>query len=259
MLCAQTDPTQAWSLVWSDEFEQAGAPDSSRWTYDLGNGCPQICGWGNNEKQTYTAALDNARVKDGHLIIEAHQTDDPTRPFTSARLVTRGKAAWTYGRVEVRAKLPKGRGTWPAIWMLPADRRYGGWPRCGEIDIMEHVGYNPLKVFGTVHTEAYNHMHGTQMGDSMLIADAEDAFHLYAIEWHPDGIDFLVDGARYHHFSRYSEDPATWPFDQPFYLLLNLAVGGNWGGRYGVSKQIWPQQLVIDYVRIYQDSTLQTR
>jgi len=197
-------------------------------------------------------------VENGHLLIEAHQTDDPEQPFSSARVVTRGKASWTYGRVEVRAQLPQGRGTWPAIWMLPLQSPYGGWPRGGEIDIMEHVGYNPLMIFGTVHTESYNHMHGTQLGDSILVADAEDAFHVYAIEWRPDGIAFFVDDQRYHYFPRLSEDPAAWPFDQPFYLILNLAVGGNWGGKYGVSNQNWPRHMAVDYVRVYQDSTLLT-
>ena len=251
-LSAQSPTNDGPRLVWSEEFDYQGAPDTTHWAYDLGDGCPQICGWGNNERQFYTTDLANARVAEGQLVIEAHQTDDPEQPYTSARLVTRGKAAWTYGRIEVRAKLPRGRGTWPAIWMLPAEARYGGWPRCGEIDIMEHVGYNPLKVFGTVHTEAYNHMYGTQQGDSILVADAADAFHVYAIEWRPDGIEFLVDGEVYHHFPRYSEDPAAWPFDQPFYLILNLAVGGNWGGRHGVSPHIWPQQLQVDYVRVYE-------
>ena len=247
---------QEWQLTWSDEFDYQGAPDSSRWSYDLGNGCPRVCGWGNNEAQYYTDELANARVEDGHLVIEAHQTGDPERPFTSARLVTRGKGDWTYGRIEVRATLPSGRGSWPAIWMLPTDNAYGGWPRSGEIDIMEHVGYEPLMVYGTVHTEAYNHMHGTQQGDSILVADAEEHFHRYAIEWHEDRIDFFVDDEKYHTFSRYSQDPAAWPFDQPFHLILNLAVGGNWGGKYGVAQDIWPQQMRVDYVRVYERSDL---
>ncbi len=247
-LMAQED----WQLLWSDEFNYEGAPDPENWSYDMGDGCPNICGWGNNELQFYTDDRSNARVENGHLVIEAHATDDADRPYTSARLVSRGKQDWVYGRVEVRANLPFGRGSWPAIWMLPTERTYGGWPRCGEIDIMEHVGYEPLMVYGTVHTEAYNHLIGTQKGDSVLVQDAEDAFHVYAIEWREDRIDFFVDESLYHTFPRYEDTPAEWPFDQPFHLILNLAVGGGWGGKYGVSESIWPQQMQVDYVRVYQ-------
>lgn len=242
---------QDWKLVWSDEFDRGALPDSQNWGYDLGNGCPKLCGWGNNEKQFYTSNPENARIENGLLIIEAHKTDEG---YSSARLVTRGKAAWKYGRMEIRAKLPRGRGVWPAIWMLPQSWAHGGWPRSGEIDIMEHVGFNPLNVFATVHTEAYNHLHGTQRGDSIRVADAADAFHVYGINWFEDKIEFFVDEKLYFTFPRYSRDPAAWPFDQEFYLLLNLAVGGNWGGKYGVSENIWPQRMEVDYVRVYQST-----
>jgi beta-glucanase (GH16 family) len=250
-VCHQAE-AQTWKLVWSDEFDNGSVPDPSRWDYDLGTGCPQLCGWGNNEKQAYTRRPKNARLENGLLIIEAHQESLDGGEFTSARLVTRGKASWQYGRIEVRAKLPGGRGAWPAIWMLPENWTYGGWPRSGEIDIMEHVGYNPLKVLGTVHCEAYNHMYGTQRGDSLLVADAEDAFHVYAIEWYADKIDFWVDKTQFFTFPRYSQDPAAWPFNQPFHLILNLAVGGNLGGRYGVTPYNWPRRMEVDYVRVYQ-------
>jgi beta-glucanase (GH16 family) len=242
---------QDWQLVWSDEFDRDGLPDSSHWGYDLGDGCPNLCGWGNAEEQTYTDRPENVRVENGHLIVEAHRT--PEGAFTSGRVVSRDKAAWCYGRVEVRAKLPSGQGTWSALWLMPTESVYGPWPRSGEIDLMEHVGYDPLWTLGTVHTRAYNGMYGTQIVDSTLVGDAEWAFHAYAIEWDEDAIDFLVDGQRFFTFNRLSDDPALWPFDQPFYFIANLAVGGHWGGKYGVDPTIWPRQLVIDYVRVYQD------
>ena len=149
--------------VWSDEFDYTGLPDSARWDYDLGDGCPKLCGWGNNELQYYTARrLGNARVENGRLIIEAHREDFEGRQYTSARLVSRHKGDWKYGRIAVRARLPRGRGVWPAIWMLPTHWKYGGWPESGEIDIMEHVGYEPDSVYSALHTKAYNGMAGTQ-------------------------------------------------------------------------------------------------
>ncbi|MCR9084795.1 MAG: glycoside hydrolase family 16 protein, partial [Cyclobacteriaceae bacterium] len=145
---------KAQKLIWSDEFENPGLPDPAKWTYDVGDH-----GWGNNELQFYTEKdLKNARVEDGYLIIEARSDADKPKGYTSARLLTRGKATWKYGYIEVRAKLPKGVGTWPAIWMLAEENRHGGWPKNGEIDIMEHVGFDPGVVHGTVHTEAFNHV-----------------------------------------------------------------------------------------------------
>lgn len=167
-------------LVWADEFDYSGAPDSAKWDYDLGDGCPDVCGWGNDELEYYTKDPDNVRVENGTLIIEAHKSERGGKPYTSARIVSRGKGDWTYGRFEIKAKLPQGVGTWPAIWMLPTDWKYGGWPSSGEIDIMEHVGYDPLLIHGTVHTEAYNHKNQTQKGKSITVADAEGAFHVYA-------------------------------------------------------------------------------
>lgn len=243
------------SLVWSDEFNYEGLPDSTKWAYDVGDTCdrPNGCGWGNNEKQYYTEKdLDNARVEDGHLLIEASEEQMGQMDYTSARLVTRGKYSFKYGRVEVRAQLPSGRGTWPAIWMLPAENTYGGWPKSGEIDIMEHVGYNPDSIFGTVHTEAFNHKIGTQQGGQIMLPDAESAFHVYEIDWTAEKIDFLVDDQLYFTFHNTQEGSAEWPFDQPFYLIMNIAVGGDWGGARGVDPDIWPQKMLVDYVRVYQ-------
>lgn len=240
-------------LVWSDEFDYTSLPDSTHWTYDLGDGCPEVCGWGNNELQYYTRGrAENARVENGHLIIEAHREAWHGKAYTSARLVTRTKGDWRYGKIAVRARLPKGRGVWPAIWMLPVEWKYGGWPNSGEIDIMEHVGYEPDSVFGTVHTKAYNTMNGKQAVQAHFLPDAASRFHEYTIEWTPERMIFMIDNHVYHTFVNRGADFATWPFNQRFYLLLNLAVGGNWGGKMGVDDSIWPQRLEVDYVRVYQ-------
>ena len=238
--------TSCLSLVWSDEFDYTGAPDPDKWDYDIGGN-----GWGNNELQYYTDRLSNAEVADGFLTITARKEPFSNRGYTSARLVSRQKGDWTYGRFEIRAKLPTGRGTWPAIWMLPTDWEYGGWPASGEIDIMEHVGYDEGRVHGTVHTEAYNHGIGTQRGGSTLVNDATSAFHTYVIEWTEDKIDWYIDGAKYYTFRNEDQTFAEWPFDKRFHLLLNIAVGGNWGGAEGVDETIWPQAMEVDYVRVY--------
>ncbi|MCD9018983.1 glycoside hydrolase family 16 protein [Parachryseolinea silvisoli] len=237
------------ALVWSDEFDTTGVPDTTRWGYDLGN----ANGWGNNEKQYYTRDARNARVENGKLIIEAHQDSIEGVPYSSARLVSKTKGDWTHGRVEVSARLPRGRGTWPAIWMLPTDWKYGGWPASGEIDIMEHVGYDPAVIHGTIHCELYNHGKQTQKEGKITIADAQDTFHRYAIDWAKDKIDFYVDDTLYHTVVREPKDDYKgWPFDERFHLLMNLAVGGNWGGKEGIDTTIWPQRMEVDYVRIYQ-------
>jgi len=233
--------------IWVDEFEANGAPDSTKWSYDLGDH-----GWGNNELQEYTHELKNARVENGILIIEAQSDPDKPKGYTSARLVTKGNAAWKYGYFEIKAKLPTGVGTWPAIWMLPEQNTYGGWPRSGEIDIMEHVGYDPGNVHGTVHTEAFNHSIGTQVGKIKSVPDFNTEFHTYAIDWTADKIDFYIDDEKYFTFEKSAGDYKQWPFDQPFHLILNIAVGGNWGGQKGVDPTIWPQLMQVDYVRIYE-------
>jgi beta-glucanase (GH16 family) len=241
-------PRAASKLVWSDEFNYKGLPDSARWGYDTGGH-----GWGNNELQFYTAGrLENARVENGHLIIQARKENYHDKQYTSARLITKNKGDWKYGRMEIRARLPKGKGMWPAIWMLPTDWEYGDWPKSGEIDIMEHVGYMPDSIFGTVHTGAFNHTLGTQKGRSIFCKDVYDAFHIYSIEWREDRIDFFIDNKQYYSFSNNKSGAAAWPFDKRFHLLLNIAVGGNWGGKYGVDDAIFPQSMEVDYVRVYQ-------
>lgn len=248
---------EEWALVWSDEFNYSGAPDSLKWNYDLGDACNLGCGcgWGNNELEYYTKESKNVIVKDGNLVITAIKEKKVNSDYTSTRLVTKGKAAWQYGKIEARLKLPSGKGTWPAFWMLPEENVYGGWPKSGEIDIMEHVGYEPTKLYGTVHTQAFNHGIGTQVGDNMVVSDMEDEFHIYGIEWTENKIDFYCDNEVYFTFKKQSEKSAEWPFNQQFHLLINLAVGGNWGGSQGIDEHIWPQQLLVDYVRVYQKKT----
>jgi len=249
-------------LIWSDEFNYQGLPDSTKWSYDIGDACdlPAGCGWGNAELQYYTDKnLNNARVVDGNLIIEAHKEDMHNSKYTSARLVSRKKGDWKYGRIEVRAKLPSGLGTWPAIWMLSTEWKNGGWPESGEIDIMEHVGFMPDSILGTVHTKAFNHLDHTHRGDSIMISDVERKFHNYSIDWCQDKIDFFVDDLKYFSFKNEKKGVAEWPFDEYFHLIMNLAVGGHWGGAKGIDDSIWPQQLLVDYVRVYAPSEKQTK
>ncbi len=248
---AKPEPEPSWQLVFSDEFDGTGMPDESKWAYDTGGH-----GFGNNELQYYTEARSkNVRIKDGVLIIEAHKETYEGNDYTSGKLVTDGKAAWKYGRIEVRAKLPSGVGTWPAIWMLPEEWNYGdvGWPENGEIDIMEHVGYDPNVVHGTIHCEAYNHSIGTQKGGTIRAPDAMQTFHDYKIEWNENKIDFYMDDSLYFTFENDGQDNyKTWPFDKEFYLILNLAIGGNWGGARGVDDSIFPVRFEIDHVKVYQ-------
>jgi len=240
---AQTKP------VWADEFGKDGLPDGSKWTYDVGGH-----GWGNRELQHYSASrIENAEVKGGVLRITARKEDYEGKGYTSARMVSR--AGWKYGYIEIRAKLPKGRGTWPALWMLPSSRweKSGPqWPLCGEIDIMEHVGYDEGVVHGTVHTGAYNHVKGTQKGKQVQVPDAASGFHVYALDWQADRIEILVDGKSYFQFEDEGKGKEVWPFDEPFKLIMNIAVGGNWGGREGVDESVFPQTMEIDYVRVYE-------
>lgn len=245
-------------LVWSDEFDYEGLPDSTKWGYHLGDACdlPMGCGWGNNELQYYTDRPGNARVAGGTLIIEAHRQNVNGRKYTSSRLVTQGKGDWLYGRFEIRAQVPQGRGVWAAIWMLPSDGdygigKYGPWPHSGEIDIMEHVGFDKDTIVSNTHTLSANGMHGTDDPGRVFVPTAEEAFHTYAIEWTPEKIDFYVDDQNYHTYHRESSYE-VWPFNQPFYLIMNIAVGGNWGGRHGIDDESLPWRMKVDYVRVFQ-------
>ncbi|MFD2285125.1 family 16 glycosylhydrolase [Pedobacter petrophilus] len=243
----KTPLAAGWKLKWSDEFNDAGLALAKYWSYDVGGK-----GWGNNELQYYTDAdTSNAKVIKGNLNITALKVAKDKNEYTSARLVTKNKFDFKYGRIEVRAMLPKGRGLWPAIWALPTNWKYGDWPKSGEIDIMEHVGYEPDSIYGTVHTEKFNHMINTQVGKGVKI-NPYDGYHVYAVEWFKDKIDFFIDDQKYLTFKNNGKGSAYWPFDQDFHLILNMAVGGNWGGKKGVDDSVFPATMKVDYVRVFQ-------
>lgn len=247
ILMMQRVSGQCDELVWADEFDYDGLPDSTKWSYEVGGG-----GWGNNELQYYTSKkLKNASVADGKLSIAALFESFGGKSYTSARLVSKLKGDWLYGRIEVSAKLPSGRGTWPAIWMMPTDGAYGTWPNSGEIDIMEHVGYDPHVVHCNTHTSLYNGANGK--GASIQVPDAFDAFHVYAVEWTPEKMSFYVDDTKYFTLN-VTSDYRSWPFNKRFFLIMNIAVGGNWGGVQGVDNTVFPAKMVVDYVRVYKSS-----
>ena len=235
-----------WQLLWQDEFNGSGHPNESIWDYEEGY-------IRNNEKQYYAKKrLENARVEDGHLVIEARRDNYEGHEITSASLHTYGKKSIIYGRVEVRAKLPTGKGTWPAIWMLGNNIRTGGkWPDCGEIDIMENVGYDPDAIHANIHTKAYNHVLGTGKGRKITVEKPYENFHVYAVEWFKDRLDFYIDERLYFTYKNENTGNDTWPFNQPHYLIINLAIGGSWGGQQGIDNSIFPQKYLIDYVRVY--------
>ncbi len=235
-------------LVWFDEFNTDGAPDSSKWTYDIGTGCPNLCGWGNEEKQYYTSRSANVEVADGKLIIKALKESYDGASYTSARLKSHGKYSFTYGRVEVRAKLPIGVGTWPAIWMLGDNINTAGWPACGEIDIMEHAGKDQNKIHHSIHTpSSYG---GTVNTFSHQVSGVSDDFHIYEVNWTSEKIIFSVDGIeRYTYFPETKNDN-TWPFNKAQYLLLNIAMGGVFGGE--IDSNFSASTMEVDYVRVYQ-------
>mmetsp|Transcript_62847 Transcript_62847/g.158686 ORF Transcript_62847/g.158686 Transcript_62847/m.158686 type:complete len:412 (-) Transcript_62847:115-1350(-) len=242
-----------WELVWSDEFE-GDKVDRSKWNFIHGGG-----GFGNSELQHYTSRRENARVQDGILSITARCERYGWEHFTSAKVTTKHLAAWGPGhRVEVRARLPNGKGTWPAIWMLPLEEAHGAWPKSGEIDIMEAVGCSPGKVWGTVHTGAYNHMHNSQAYSTEALTVTE--WHTYSVEWGEKGLEWFVDGQLFAAFSPSSQGSDKWPFDRQFYLILNLAVGGSWGGHCLHHGQPdcsqdtefgQPQVMEVDFARVY--------
>ncbi|MDX2047104.1 MAG: glycoside hydrolase family 16 protein [Chitinophagaceae bacterium] len=244
-----TPPVYYWEFesapVWADEFDVNGTPDANKWGYDVGGN-----GWGNNELQYYTNS-GNAAIENGILKITAKKENYSGRDYTSARMVTRNKADWLYGRIEVKAKIPKGRGTWPAIWTLPTESAYGSWPKSGEIDLMEHVGFDLNRVHFTIHTEAFNHTLGTQKGNNKIIASATDSFHVYRADWTPYGLRGYFDGEKVFEFSNQYSGSPYWPFDKKFHLILNIAVGGNWGGAQGIDNAVFPAVLEVDYVRVY--------
>ena len=237
-------------LVWADEFNTTGLPDTTKWNFEQGY-------IRNREMQYYTRARrENAVVANGVLTITATKDsfveNGKVHPVTSASLVTKGKQAWTYGRIEVRAKIPSSLGTWPAIWTLGTNIGRVGWPACGEIDILEHVGYMPDTVHFNVHTKKYNHAVHTGKGTKLGYPAPYTDFHTYSIEWFADHIDWYFDGRKVFTYANENEGVESWPFDAPQYLILNLAFGGAWGGSRGVDIASLPQRFMIDYVRVYQ-------
>lgn len=240
-----------YKLVWADEFDYSGLPDSTKWNYDIGGH-----GWGNNEKQFYLEkSLENSFVKEGKLHIAALKKTYENMQYTSARLTTYDRFLMQYGKIEVRAKLPEGKGTWPAIWMLPETIRTNEeeWPLCGEIDIMEHVGKDQNMVHVSLHSELYNHIKNTQVTHFERLADVFNDFHLYGIEWDTNSIKFYIDNKLFYEAIKGENGKVDsnegWPFEKPYYLILNLAIGGNWGGV--IDDTIFPSEMQVDYVRMY--------
>ncbi|MEL6214095.1 MAG: family 16 glycosylhydrolase [Pseudomonadota bacterium] len=254
-----------WKLKWSDEFDYEGAPDPSKWTHDIWQ--PRKV---NNEDQYYTDRERNVRVEDGMLVIEAHREDYEGAQYTSGRIHTAGKGDFLYGRFEVRAKVPRGQGTWPAIWMLPSDPyKYSttcepgedwqgsetcdAWPNSGEIDILEHVGYQMGHVHGTVHNRAYYWVNWEQRKGRILDSTVDNEFHVYALEWSPERIDIFVDDTLYFSYTNEGTGWEAWPYDHPFHLIINIAVGGVWGSAGGpTDDSVLPQKMWVDFVRIYE-------
>ena len=246
------DRSDNYQLVWSDEFDYTGLPDSEKWVYDTeGN----EAGWGNSEAQYYTEAQQkNAFVKNGVLNIVAIKEDFEGKEYTSARLVS--KADWKYGKIEVNAKLPEAFGTWSAIWMMPGDWSYkdGNWPDIGEIDIMEHVGHELGVIHASAHSKDYQWQKQTQKTATVFIPDVNKEFHSYILEWTPDVLKAYADDSLYFEYQNEGLGETKWPYDKPFYLILNIAVGGAWGSMKGIDEEAYPQTMEIDYVRVYQKS-----
>lgn len=243
---------EGYQLVWQDEFNYEGAPDSTKWDYELGNHQ-----WANKELQAYTNRKNNVFVKDGRLTIRACKEQDGKREYTSTRLVTYGKKSFTYGLFEFRVKLPKGHGSWPAIWMMSDEIKQGvPWPECGEIDIIEHMGRYENQLFSSLHSKRHNHQRSDTKQYTTFYEKRGvcENFHDYIMEWTPEYFEFYVDGESVCRYNKSDdlEDQSkdSWPFDQAFYLILNIAVGGTLGG--DVDESMLPYEMLVDYVRVYQ-------
>lgn len=245
-----------WDLVWSDEFNSGSQPSTSKWKYDL-----WAPGQVNNEWQSYTNRWENVRIENGMLIIEARRDWGNGYEYTSGRI--NSTASWTYGRIEARMRLPGGWGTWPAFWLYPDNESIYGWnsetnywwPNCGEIDIMEEVGYDQNTIHASVHSKNFYFKLGNQRTGTTYVGDATSAFHVYAAEWFENRIDFYVDGNKYFTVWNDWSGWESWPYNHNFHIILNLAVGGDWGGAQGVDPNIWPRRMEVDYVRVYKPSS----
>ncbi len=262
----RAEDKRQWRLVWSDEFDYEGAPDPARWSIETWD-ARRV----NDENQAYTPRQENVRVTGGRLVLEAHKESYNGAEYTSGRIHSRGKGDWLYGRIDMRARLPGGQGTWPALWMLPTDAfRYAtrcsddpdewqgdddcdAWPNSGEIDIMEHVGYDMTRLHGTVHNKAYYHINHQQRKGSVEVSGLEKAFHVYSLEWSPELIRIYFEGVPYFAYRNEGQGWESWPFDHPYHLIMNLAVGGHWGRAGGpIDDSIFPVSLEVDYVRVFQ-------
>ena len=235
------------TLVMSDEFNVDGAPNPNLWSYNIGTGSN---GWGNNELQYYTNRPENIKVENGVLKITARREQYMGEAFTSARIITKGKFETKYGRIEARIKLPRGKGLWPAFWMLGSNSDTAIWPQCGEIDIMEYLGSSPTKVFGTVHGPGYSGGNAITKTYALPNSRFDTDFHVFGVEWDENYINFYVDDVLYNQITP-SEVTGDWVFNNPFYIILNMAVGGNYPGAPN-SETPFPQEMLVDYVRVYQ-------
>jgi beta-glucanase (GH16 family) len=257
LACAQDIQAQNWQLVWSDEFE-GDTLDTSKWSYQYGTGTSEgLINWGNNELQYYTDRNENIYVADGRLHIVARQESFNNRNYTSARIRTINQGDWKYGRFEIRAKLPEGQGLWPAIWMMPTDNVYGGWAASGEIDIMELLGHEPNRVHGTLHYGG-NWPNNVHSGSSYQLSSGtfSDDFHTFTLLWREGEFRWFVNGILYQNQINWytTGHPYPAPFDERFHMILNVAVGGNWPGNPNHTT-VFPQEMVVDYIRIYQDAS----
>ena len=228
-------------IVFEDHFD-GDTLNTTYWNFDLGNGCPELCGWGNNELQYYSA--ENVFLKNGYLHIKTQHVNGK---YTSAKITTKQKVFFTYGTVEVRAKLPVGQGVWPAIWLLGENIDTVGWPHCGEIDMMEYVGKEPQTLYTSLHNTAS--FGNTINSKKTHIPDLEEGFHTYTMQWTKDAITFKIDNTLVYTYAPAQKTKANWPYISPFYLIINTAVGGNFGGP-KVDNTIFPQEFIIDYVKI---------
>jgi beta-glucanase (GH16 family) len=240
-----------YTRVWSDEFDGT-ALNTANWSNQNGDGCPNLCGWGNNELEYYTDRSENIFFQDGKMIIEARKENFGGKQYTSSKIVSAGKRAFKFGRIDIRAKLPKGKGIWPALWLLPQENIFGGWPKSGELDLMELVGHEPNKTYGTIH---YGPGPGsTQISRGYTLpgtATFNDEFHVFSLEWKQDQIKWLVDGNVFSTVNKADFGTINYPFNEQFYFIINLAVGGNWPGNPDANTT-FPQWLMVDYIRVYQ-------
>ncbi|MDB5197986.1 MAG: glycoside hydrolase family 16 protein [Flaviaesturariibacter sp.] len=239
-----------YTLAWSDEFNGASL-NTAYWSNQNGDGCPNLCGWGNNELEYYTDRPDNLFFQDGKLIIEAKNEAFNGKQYTSSKILTAGKKTFKFGRIDIRAQLPKGKGIWPALWLLPQDNVFGGWPRSGEIDLMELVGHEPNKAYGTLHFGPGPGSVQISRGYTLPNGTFNDEFHVFSIEWKQDQIKFFVDNNLYSTVNKTDLNANTYPFNEQFYLIFNLAVGGQWPGNPDATTT-FPQRMIVDYVRVYQ-------